>query len=288
MKRALVIVAAATALLAAGIAASPSSGAQPSRQAAPLHLTCSSGYVPAIIGGESKCLRAGEFCSASEEADYERYGFSCVDGHLKAGGSPPPPPTTTTTTTTAAATTTPATTTTTAPAPTTTSASTSATPTVGVAVGKTVLLKTRTTTSGCALGALPDRRCSPGAYYSGLTKAVLCSSTFRTGSIRNVPESEKHAVESEYELVPQGYGSTIEIDHIISLELGGSNDIANLFPEKATFPGHAPGFHVKDKLENAAHAAVCAGTITLSYAQHQIAANWELLYKKLFGVAPTG
>jgi len=29
---------------------------------------------------------------------------------------------------------------------------------------------------------------------------------------------------------------------------------------------------------------VCSGRITLTYAQHQIAANWEVLYKKLFGV----
>ena len=36
-------------------------------------------------------------------------------------------------------------------------------------------------------------------------------------------------------------GRTLEIDHIVSLELGGSNDIANLYPEKATLPGHAPG-----------------------------------------------
>jgi hypothetical protein len=30
--------------------------------------------------------------------------------------------------------------------------------------GKTVLLAERTKTSGCTLGANPDRRCSPGAY----------------------------------------------------------------------------------------------------------------------------
>ena len=96
-----------------------------------------------------------------------------------------------------------------------------------------MLLATRTKTSGCKLGANPDRRCSPGAYYSKLTKAVICSSTFRTGPIRNVPDSEKHQVEIEYGLAPKSYGSTLEIDHIVSLELGGSNDIANLYPEKA-------------------------------------------------------
>src|SRR5947207_10880315 len=47
-----------------------------------------------------------------------------------------------------------------------------------VNVGSTVLLAPRTRTSRCAAGPEPDRRCSPGAYFSGLTKAVLCSSSF--------------------------------------------------------------------------------------------------------------
>lgn len=165
-------------------------------------------------------------------------------------------------------------------------ADTTSTPPIDV--GKTVLLAARTKTSGCKLSALPDRRCSPGAYSSKLTKAVICSATFRTGPIRNVPDSEKHQVEIEYGLTPKPYGSTLEIDHIVSLELGGSNNAANLYPEEATFSDKSPGYHVKDKLENAAHKAVCAGTISLHSAQQQIAKNWELLYKKLFGVAATG
>ena len=152
-------------------------------------------------------------------------------------------------------------------------------------VGTTVLLAKRTKTSGCTLGPDPDRRCSPGAYYSKLTKAVICSSSFRTGPIRYVPESEKFAVEQEYGIAPGHYGSTLEIDHIVSLELGGSNDIANLFPEKAD--AH-PGYHAKDKLENKLHKMLCAGQIALRTAQRQIAGDWEALYLRVFGVAPTG
>jgi hypothetical protein len=153
-------------------------------------------------------------------------------------------------------------------------------------VGTTVLLAKRTQTSGCTLGANPDRQCSPGAYYSKLTKAVICSPTFHTGDVRYVPDSVKHQVEVEYGLAPKGYDGTLEIDHIVSLEIGGSNDIANLYPEEATLPGGAPGFHVKDKLENKVHDMVCAGQITLRQAQRQIATNWQKLYKKAFGVAP--
>ena len=146
--------------------------------------------------------------------------------------------------------------------------------------GTTILLAKRTRTTGCKLAPDPDRRCSPGAYYSKLTKSVICSSTFRTSDYRNVPTSEKHADEQEYGLAPKPYGSTLEIDHIVSLELGGSNSVANLFPEEAK---PSPGYHVKDKLENKVHNLVCGGQMSLRSAQQQIAANWQALYKKVFG-----
>jgi hypothetical protein len=151
------------------------------------------------------------------------------------------------------------------------------------AVGATVLLGPRTRTSGCKLGANPDRSCSPGAYSSRLTRAVICSAGFHTRDIRNVPESVKFAVEREYGLAPGHYGRSLEIDHIVSLELGGSNDIANLFPEKADA---RPGYRVKDRLENKLHALVCAGSMRLRFAQREIARNWQALYRRVFGVAP--
>ena len=157
---------------------------------------------------------------------------------------------------------------------------TGASPPVSVTLGRTVLISPRTKTSHCKLGANPDRACSPGAYSSGLTRAVLCSSSFHTSAIRNVSESEKFAVEAEYGIKPGHYGSALEIDHIVALELGGSNDIANLYPEKLDA---APGYKVKDRLENKAHALVCAGAMTLRTVQFGIAMNWQALYKRVFG-----
>jgi len=154
-----------------------------------------------------------------------------------------------------------------------------------VAVGTTVLLAQRTKVGGCRLGPNPDRRCSPGASYSGLTKSVICSSSFRTSTIRNVPESEKFDVEQEYGLARAHYGHTLEIDHIVALELGGSNDIANLFPELANAQ---PGYHLKDKLENRLHELVCAGAISLRAAQQGIASNWQALYEHVYGSRPAG
>jgi hypothetical protein len=105
---------------------------------------------------------------------------------------------------------------------------------------------------------------------------VICSSSFRTSQVRNVPQSEKFEVEREYGMEARHYGSSLEIDHIISLELGGSNDIANLFPE--TLYAH-PSYRLKDKLENKLHDLVCSGTITLRSARTKIASDWQKLYK---------
>lgn len=157
--------------------------------------------------------------------------------------------------------------------------------TIPPAVGRTILLGPRTQSSLCALGPNPDRACSPGAYYSGLTRAVICSPGFHTSAIRHVLQSQKHAIEAAYGLMPGSYGRALEIDHIVSLELGGSNDVANLFPELLDA---RPGYKPKDRLENRLHALVCSGRIGLRAAQRRIAANWQVLYRQVFGSAPVG
>ena len=146
-----------------------------------------------------------------------------------------------------------------------------------------MLLGHRTRTSRCRRGELPDRRCSPGAYYSKLTKGVICSPSFHTGAIRDVPQSEKFAVEREYGKAASYYGRSVEIDHIVPLELGGSNSIANLYFEpEAARPTITPRTNSRTRL----HDMVCSGSITLRRAQRQIATNWKTLYRNVFGRAP--
>lgn len=153
-----------------------------------------------------------------------------------------------------------------------------------VPTGRTILLGRRTQTSSCARSARPDRLCSPGAYYSRLTMRVICSPSFHTGRIRNVPQTEKFDVEREYGMGASYYGRTMEIDHIVPVELGGSNSIANLFPEAGG--GGAANYHVKDQLENRAKATVCAGRLSLRAARRGFARDWEALYRRLFGHTP--
>jgi len=66
----------------------------------------------------------------------------------------------------------------------------------------------------------------PAPTTPDLTAQVICAGGFHTSSIRNVTQLEKFAVEREYGMPAPTTVYTIEIDHIVPLELGGSNVIA--------------------------------------------------------------
>lgn len=135
----------------------------------------------------------------------------------------------------------------------------------------------RIKTSGCRIdGALPDPACTPGAIFPDATKAQICQSGYASG-VRSVPSSEKTQVYQEYGVSHHTTGQ-YEVDHLVSLELGGSNSIANLWPEAAS---PKPGFHEKDQVENYLHDQVCTGRISLARAQYDIATNWLAIYRQM-------
>lgn len=137
----------------------------------------------------------------------------------------------------------------------------------------------QTKTSGCqAQNGLPDSACTPGAIFADATTDQICQSGYAS-SVRNVPASEKDQVYAEYGIASH-YAGEYEVDHLVSLELGGSNDIANLWPEAAN---PTPGFHQKDKVENYLHDQVCSGAISLHDAQVEIATNWLQVYQRMQG-----
>jgi hypothetical protein len=69
-----------------------------------------------------------------------------------------------------------------------------------------------------------------------------------------------------------------EVDHLISLELGGSNDFKNLWPEPWA---PRPGARQKDAVENWLHAHVCTKAMTLEEAQEKIRTDWYAVYLAL-------
>ena len=156
---------------------------------------------------------------------------------------------------------------------------TGSTTSTGSPAGGTPNWGVQTKTSGCvANNGLADTGCTPGAIFPDATKDQICVSGY-AGSVRNVPSSVKDQAYSEYGIASHSAGQ-YEVDHLVSLELGGSNDISNLWPELAS---PQPGFHEKDKVENYLHTQVCSGAIALQVAQVEIATNWLAVYQAMGG-----
>lgn len=138
--------------------------------------------------------------------------------------------------------------------------------------------------SGChlrgkGLYVSPDPRCSPGARNPAVTQGNLDDTICRSGyskSIRppeSVTEPEKLVVMRAYGL--RGSPHPYELDHIISLELGGAaNSYKNYYPE-LNYP-HPSGFFLnpKDHVEGALHRLICDRRISLARAQRLIATDW--------------
>ena len=119
---------------------------------------------------------------------------------------------------------------------------------------------------------LPDPACTPGAIDPAVTQANIRSTICRRGytsTVRpSVVQTDHAKFNVEYVAYHVKHSAKSELDHLVSLELGGANDIANLWPELGKQP------NPKDAVENALHRAVCSGTVTLAAAQQAIATNW--------------
>jgi hypothetical protein len=140
-------------------------------------------------------------------------------------------------------------------------------------------------TAGIALAATtekyPDSSLTPGATISpAVSLKKLCTAGY-TATVRNVTSQEKQQVFVRHHVT--FVAGAYEVDHFISLELGGSNDITNLWPEPYDVTW---GARVKDRLENALHKRVCAGQERLAQAQYEITHDWVQAFKKYVGPTP--
>jgi len=128
---------------------------------------------------------------------------------------------------------------------------------------------------------LPDPKMTPGDVLT-MDATAVCQPGYAK-SVRNVPQSVKNQVYRQYGVTsrqPHEY----EVDHLISLQLGGSNSIRNLWPQSfVTQPLNA---YVKDRVENKLHELVCSGQLPLEQAQREIASNWIEAYKNSVGPLP--
>ncbi len=126
---------------------------------------------------------------------------------------------------------------------------------------------------------LPDRSCTPGSIDPKVTQRDIGSTICKAGWTRTVRPPESQTERAKFRVAYPAYyvhrGTKSELDHLVPLELGGSNDITNLWPEIGRIP------NPKDAVENALNHAVCDGRIRLAAAQQAIATDWLTAEQKL-------
>jgi len=121
-------------------------------------------------------------------------------------------------------------------------------------------------------GLLPDVHCTPGSVDPAVTQADIHATICVPGYTKTVRPPQSQTAAFKFDVAYPAYGipraEHTELDHLVSLELGGSNDASNLWPETPPTP------NPKDSTESLLHSAVCSGKVTLAAAQRAIARNW--------------
>lgn len=107
---------------------------------------------------------------------------------------------------------------------------------------------------------------TPGAVLT-TSVADVCTSGWATAHRKSLSAAQKRRVLALYGLPASTH--VAEWDHLVSLELGGANGTANIWPEF-----DAAGKASKDRLENELHAEVCDGLLSLPEAQKRIKVYW--------------
>lgn len=146
--------------------------------------------------------------------------------------------------------------------------------------------------------SLPDRELTPGHVDSRVTPSTLSSTICTKGytkTVRHTSTSTKLAVKSAYSSKYPDWPNckiteACEVDHLISLELGGADVKDNLWPEPYCMSHRSTclGAHEKDQVENYLHDEVCSGKSSLSEAQKKIATDWTQVWIKEMHRKPYG
>lgn len=129
-----------------------------------------------------------------------------------------------------------------------------------------------------ALATLPNPTLTPGAVNPAVTKAIACNTVWGKDR-RAVTESMKREACREYG-VKACDGKHVEIDHRIPREIGGADDIKNLWAQPRAGTWNA---HRKDVLENRIAKAMCASGSTMTIGEAQAvftASDWTVAYRK--------
>jgi hypothetical protein len=119
---------------------------------------------------------------------------------------------------------------------------------------------------------LPDNYKTPGATLK-VKNADVCKADY-AASVKAIAGWQRSEALERYGIRPEGFSG--ELDHLVPVALGGSNDPNNLWPF------HAQGdftLDAKNALAARLHDMVCAGKISLKDAQDAFRKDWTKAYR---------
>jgi len=118
----------------------------------------------------------------------------------------------------------------------------------------------------------PRPELTPGAVQAGFSCAVEAERPV----IANTAAMEVFRKYGIHDPRPRTY----EVDYLIPPDLGGSEDLRNLWPQP--YNDGIWNARVKDALEDRLRTMVCSGSVDLATAQREIADDWIAAYQKYF------
>ena len=127
----------------------------------------------------------------------------------------------------------------------------------------------------------PDPTLTPGAVRT-TDAGEICATGTR--ALRHWSRERDDRIMAEYAL-PPGPHPDFEIDHLIPLGIGGSDDDLNLWPEPRRSIEPVWNAEAKDRLEWKLRDLVCSGELDAREAQREIADDWTEAYRRTVGVA---
>jgi hypothetical protein len=122
-----------------------------------------------------------------------------------------------------------------------------------------------------AAAQLPNSYNTPGAATKANAKQI-CAADYAT-AVKPVANWQKNAALERYGIRPESFNG--ELDHLVPVALGGSNDPENLWPI------HSAGDMTpaaKARLAEKLKAMVCDGKMSLKDAQNAFKKDWTKAY----------
>ena len=129
------------------------------------------------------------------------------------------------------------------------------------------------------IALLPDKALTPGAVRQASLDELCRVPDDDNDLDPTVEQPTRNAVFHEYGIAADREKHYFQVDYLINPQLGGIDDVRNLWPQPYTSEWNA---EAKDALERRLHQMVCERKIELADAQREIAENWIDAYKKYF------